>query len=138
MLIGGFRNFYPRIPPAGVAEGDSWTDTLTLSDTASSRRSVRKSIRRVRAAAWEDTPAGRVLRLEVNEQFEQTESGSGGGQPFEAKGSGIGASVERIGAAGKYLGAIGRDSANLVITLPAQGITIPRRQYTSTIVTVLP
>jgi len=138
MLIGSFRNFYPRIPPGGVSEGDTWTDTLTLSDSAGGRMSVRKSVRRVRATGWEETPAGRALRLEVSEQYEQSESGSGGGQPFEARGSGVGASVERIGAAGRYLGAVGRDSANLVITLPAQGITIPRRQLTLTTVTVLP
>jgi hypothetical protein len=137
-LIGRFRNFYPRIPATGIAEGDSWTDTLTLIDSAGGRVTTRKTVRRVHATGWEETPGGRALRIEVAEQFEQSESGSGGGQPYEAKGSGVGASVERIGAAGRYLGAVARDSSNLVITLSAQGLQIPRRQITTTVVTVLP
>jgi hypothetical protein len=138
MLIGRFRTFYPRIPATGIAEGDNWTDTVTVTDSASGRLTRRRSIRQVRAAGWEETPAGRALRIETNEQFEQTESGSGGGQPFNAKGTGVGSSVERIGAAGRYLGAVARDSANLTITLSAQGLIIPRRQITTTVVTVLP
>lgn len=138
MLVGRFQNFYPRIPASGVNLGDTWTDTLTLVDRGSSRVTTRKTVRRVHAAAWEDTPAGRVLRLEVSEQYELSEHGSGGGQPFEAKGTGVGASVERLGAGGRFLGTVGRDSSNLVITLTAQGLTIPRRQITTTTVTVLP
>jgi hypothetical protein len=120
-----------------VAEGDTWTDTLTLADTVNGRASTRKAVRQVRAAGWEETPSGRALRLEATEQYEQAESGNTG-QPFEAKGTGVSTSVERIGAAGRYLGAVGKDSINLVITLPSQGLTIPRRQLTLTTVTVLP
>jgi hypothetical protein len=137
MLIGKFRNFYPRIPSGGVSEGDTWTDTLTLTDSVSGRASTRKAVRQVRAAGWEETASGRALRLEVTEQYEQAESGNTG-QPFEAKGTGISSGVERIGAAGRYLGAVNKDSINLVITLPSQGLTIPRRQLTLTTVTVLP
>jgi hypothetical protein len=138
MLVGRFQSFYPRIPAAGVALGDTWTDTLTLVDRGGGRLSTRKTVRRVHAAAWEDTPGGRALRLEVSEQYELSELGSGGGQPFEAKGTGVSASVERLGAGGRFLGTESRDSSNLVITLTAQGLTIPRRQVTTTIVTVLP
>ena len=138
MLVGRFQNFYPRIPATGVNVGDLWTDTLTLVERASGRSSTRRTVRRVHAAAWEDTPTGRVLRLDVSEQYELDERGSGGGQPFEAKGSGVSASVERVGAGGRYLGAYAKDSSNLTITLTAQGLTIPRRQVTTTTVTVLP
>lgn len=138
MLVGRFQTFYPRIPAAGVSLGDSWTDTLTLTERGAGRLTVRKTIRRVHAAAWEETPAGRALRLEVSEHYDVTESGSGGGQPFEAKGSGVSASVERVGAGGRFLGTVARDSTNLTITLTAQGLTIPRRQITTTTVTVLP
>lgn len=138
MLVGRFQNFYPRIPASGVSLGDTWTDTLTLVDRGGGRVTTRKTVRRVHAAAWEDTPAGRVLRLEVSEQYELSEQGSGGGQPFEAKGTGVSASVERLGAGGRFLGTVARDSTNLVITLTAQGLTIPRRQITTTTVTVLP
>jgi hypothetical protein len=138
MLVGRFQSFYPRIPAAGVSLGDSWTDTLTVVERSGGRMSTRKTVRRVHAAAWEETPAGRALRLEVSEQYELSEAGSGGGQPFEAKGTGVTASVERLGAAGRFLGTVARDSSNLVITLTAQGLTIPRRQVTTTTVTVLP
>jgi len=138
MLIGGFQSFYPRIPASGVTVGDSWTDTLTLVERGSGRVSTRKTLRRGSAAAWEDTPSGRVVRLEISEQYELSERGTGGGQPFEAKGTGVSASVERLGAGGRFLGTVARDSSNLVITLTAQGLTIPRRQVTTTTVTVLP
>lgn len=138
MLVGRFQSFYPRIPASGVTLGDTWTDTLTLVDRGGGRVTTRKTVRRVRAAAWEDTPGGRALRLEVSEQYELSELGTGGGQPFEAKGTGVSASVERLGAGGRFLGTVARDSSNLVITLTAQGLTIPRRQITTTTVTVLP
>jgi hypothetical protein len=137
-LIGRFRQFYPRIPRDGVAPGDSWTDTLTLVDSAGGSTTVRESVRRVSAHGWEDTPAGRALRLDVSEQYKYAESGAGGGQAIQAQGTGVAASVERIGASGRYLGTVSLDSAQLVITLPAQGITIPRRQITTITVTVLP
>lgn len=138
MLVGRFQSFYPRIPASGVSLGDSWTDTLTLVDRGGGRVTTRKTVRRVRAAAWEDTPGGRALRLEVHEQYELSEMGTGGGQPFQARGTGVSESVERVGAGGRFLGTIARDSSNLVITLTAQGLTIPRRQITTTTVTVLP
>lgn len=138
MLVGRFQSFYPRIPAGGVNLGDSWTDTLTLVERSVTRVTTRRTVRRVHVAAWEDTPSGRALRLEVSEHYELSESGGGGGQPFEAKGTGITASIERVGAGGRFLGTVARDSSNLVITLKAQGLTIPRRQITTTTVTVLP
>jgi hypothetical protein len=138
MLVGRFQSFYPRIPANGVNAGDAWTDTLTLVERGGGRVTTRRTVRSVRAAAWEDTPGGRALRLDVSEQYELSELGSGGGQPFEAKGTGVSASVERLGAGGRFLGTVARDSSNLVITLTAQGLTIPRRQVTTTTVTVLP
>lgn len=137
-LTGRFRNFYPRIPATGIAVGDAWTDTLTLTDSTPTRVTRRRTIRQVRAAGWEELPEGRAVRLEITEQYETTDAGNAGGQPFDAKGTGVGSAVERIGAAGRYLGSVARDSANLVINLPAQGITIPRRQITTTTITVLP
>ncbi len=138
MLVGGFQSFYPRIPASGINVGDSWTDTLTLVERSGGRISTRKTLRRGSAPAWEDTPSGRAVRIEISEQYELSERGTGGGQPFEAKGTGVSASIERLGASGRFLGTVARDSSNLIITLTAQGVTIPRRQITTTTVTVLP
>jgi hypothetical protein len=138
MLLVPFQSFYPRIPATGVNVGDAWTDTLTLVERGGNRVSTRRTVRQSRAVAWEETPSGRALRLEVSEHYELSDQGSGGGQPFQAKGTGVSASIERLGAAGRFLGTVARDSSNLVITLTAQGLTIPRRQITTTTVTVLP
>lgn len=138
MLLVSFQSFYPRIPASGVNVGDAWTDTLTLIDRGGNRTTTRRTVRHSRAVAWEDTPSGRTLRLEVSEQYELSDQGSGGGQPFQAKGTGVTATVGRLGASGRFLGTVARDSSNLVITLTAQGLTIPRRQITTTTVTVLP
>jgi hypothetical protein len=138
MLLVSFQSFYPRIPVNGVNVGDSWSDTLTLVDRGGNRVTTRRTVRQTRAVAWEETTGGRVLRLEVSERYELSDQGTGGGQPFHAKGTGVTASVERLGAGGRFLGTVARDSSNLVITLTAQGVTIPRRQITTTTVTVLP
>jgi hypothetical protein len=43
-----------------------------------------------------------------------------------------------VSADGRYLGGEVSDSANLSITLPAQGVTIPLRQILYSTVTVVP
>ena len=63
-IVGSFKNFFPRIPPGGLALGATWTDTTTENDRAAGSVTV-TSVNRARAAAWEDHKGTRVLRVEV-------------------------------------------------------------------------
>src|SRR6267143_2159862 len=136
-VVGSFKNFFPRIPPAGVTLGAAWTDTTTENDRAAGSVTV-TSINRVRAAAGEDRNGTRVIRLEVTSDFTIKGSGQQAGQPFEVAGSGVRNGVDFVAVDGRYMGGESRDSTAMTITLPIQAMTIPRTQVSKTTVTVLP
>ena len=137
-LLGRFRNFYPRLPAEGLKLGVAWTDTVSATDKGGGADVTTKSIIHSNAAAWEDRAGTRTLRLEVNSTFEFSGTGEGGGQPFQLAGGGARSGVEFVAQDGRYLGGESRDSTNLTITLPTQGVVIPRRQISRVTVTVLP
>jgi hypothetical protein len=136
-VVGSFRNFFPRIPPAGVTLGASWTDTTIENDRAAGSVTV-TSINRARAAAWEDRTGTRVLRIEVASDFTIKGSGQQAGQPFEVAGSGVRSGIDLVAIDGRYMGGESHDSTSMTITLPVQAMTIPRTQVSRTTVSVLP
>ncbi len=136
-IVGSFKNFFPRIPPGGLALGANWTDTTTENDRAAGSVTV-TSINRTRAAAWDDHNGTRVLRVEVASDFTIKGSGQQAGQPFEVAGSGVRTGLDFVSADGRYVGGESRDSTSMTITLPIQAMTIPRTQVSKTTVTVLP
>jgi len=136
-IVGSFKNFFPRIPPGGLALGATWTDTTTENDRAAGSVTV-TSVNRARAAAWEDHKGTRVLRVEVASDFTIKGGGQQAGQPFEVAGSGVRTGLDFVSADGRYVGGESRDSTSMTITLPIQAMTIPRTQVSKTTVTVLP
>jgi len=136
-IVGSFKNFFPRLPPSGLTLGASWTDTVTTSDRAAGAVVV-KTISRSNAAAWEERNGVRWLRLEVASNFTIQGAGEQGGQPFEVAGTGVRNGVDYIAVDGRYMGGEARDSTTMTITLPVQGMIIPRTQLSRSTVTVLP
>lgn len=136
-IVGSFKNFFPRLPAAGLTLGATWTDTTTTSDRAAGTVTV-TNISRSHAAAWEDRNGTRTLRLEVASTFTIKGGGEQMGQPFEVAGSGVRSGVDYIAVDGRYMGGESHDSTNMTITLPVQAMTIPRTQVSKTTVTVLP
>ena len=136
-IVGSFKNFFPRLPPSGLTLGASWTDTVTTSDRAAGAVVV-KTISRSNAAAWEERNGVRCLRLEVASNFTIQGAGEQGGQPFEVAGTGVRNGVDYIAVDGRYMGGEARDSTTMTITLPVQGMIIPRTQLSRSTVTVLP
>ena len=136
-VVGSFKNFFPRIPPAGVTVGASWTDTTIENDRAAGSVTV-TSINRARAAAWEDHTGTRVLRIEVTSDFTIKGSGQQAGQPFEVAGNGVRSGIDLVAIDGRYVGGESHDSTSMTITLPIQAMTIPRTQVSRTTVSVLP
>lgn len=136
-VVGSFRNFFPRLPGAGLSLGTTWTDTTTTSDRAAGNVTV-TTISTSNAAAWEDRNGVRCLRLEVTSNFTIQGAGEQNGQPFEVAGNGVRSGVDYIAVDGRYMGGEARDSTAMTITLPVQSMTIPRTQVSRSTVTVLP
>jgi hypothetical protein len=135
-IVGGFRNFYPRLPPGGVTLGAEWTDTLTTSDRAGIDVTI-KSIAHSRAATWEQRNGTRCLRLEVGSAYSVVGTGEQGGQPLEVSGTGTRTGVQFLAVDGRYLGGEVHDSSAIVVGLPIQGMTVPVRQVSHATIAVL-
>jgi hypothetical protein len=136
-VVGSFRNFFPRLPAAGVTLGASWIDTVTTSDRAAGAVTV-TTINQSRATAWEERNGVRSLRLEVASTFTIRGAGDQNGQPFEVNGSGRRTGVDFIAVDGRYMGGEANDSTSMTINLPVQSVIIPRTQVSRSTVTVRP
>jgi len=138
-IIGGFREFYPRIPPAGFSLGSAWVDTVAHEDQLGVIEHVTvTSIDSSRAVGWEDLSGTRAMRVLVRSTVSLAGRGQQGGQAIELAGSGTRTSMEFLAADGRYLGGVSRDSTALMITLHAQGQVVPVRQVVVSSTQVLP
>ena len=136
-IIGGFKNFFPMLPAAGATLGATWTDTTTEVNRAAGTVTI-TSINRSNAVKWEDRNNTRSLRVEVVSDFTIKGGGQQMGQQYDIAGTGRRTGVDYVAADGRYLGGESQDTTNMTISLPVQGLTIPRKQMSKSIVTVLP
>ena len=138
-ILGDFRDFYPHLPAGGVTLGAAWTDTISRTEKVGifDRLTV-TAINRSRAAALEDRGGSHSVRIEVNSTVTLSAAGEQGGQPVRLEGSGTRAGVEFVSVDGRYLGGESRDSIAQTITLSLQGLVVPVRQVSHSLVTVLP
>jgi hypothetical protein len=136
-LIGGFRNFFPRLPAAGVAPGATWTDSSTTTDpSAVSTLTVRTQSHHV-AAAWETGGSERRLPIDVAATFVISGNGNAGGQSFTLAGTGRQSMRSYLAPDGRFLGGEATDTTDMTITLTAQGMVVPRHQISHAVITVL-
>lgn len=136
-LVGGFRNFYPRIPAGGLTLGADWTDTSSTSDRAAIDVTV-KAIAHSRATTWEQRGGAKCLRLEISSAYSVAGAGEQGGQPLDVSGTGTRSGVQFVAVDGRYMGGEAHDSSSITVGLPMQGMTVPVRQITHSTVAVLP
>lgn len=136
-VLGTLRNFYPRLPPTGLTVGAAWTDTLTTTDRAAVDVQLR-SLDSARATAWEDRGGVRCVRLEIRSAYTVVGAGEQNGQPLEVTGTGTRAALLYVAADGRYLGGEVHDTSAISINLPLQGLTVPVRQVSRSVVSVLP
>jgi hypothetical protein len=140
-LLPRFRSFFPRLPVGGVRPAMTWSDSTNATDnpqcSAGSTMTTHSANQRT-AMAWEDHAGTRALRLESVSSYHFNGSGEQGGNQLMIDGSGAGTGVQYLSTDGRYLGGEQRDSATLKIDVPGQGITIPRRQFSHTVITALP
>ena len=137
-FLGNLRDFYPRLPATGLEPQAAWTDTVTTSDRAAGGDVQVRSIVASSVPGWESRGGTQCLRVEAQSTFTLQGVGEQGGQPFELTGTGMRRAVAFVSADGRYLGGETRDSTNVSVSLPVQGMTIPIRQVVQATVTVLP
>jgi len=139
-FVGNFRDFLPRIPATGAGVGGAWTDTVMLAqragggDAAVSRRAVVRST----ALGWEPHAGVSSLHIESAATYDVSGAGQNNGQAFELTGAGTGSAQSFLSEDGRYVGGESRDSTNLTVSLPTQGLTIPVIQVMSSTVTLRP
>jgi len=139
-FVGNFRDFLPRIPAAGARVGAAWTDTIMLAqrDAGGTTGVSRRAIVRSAATDWEDHAGAQTLRIESAASYDLTGAGQRNGQAFEVSGTGTGNARLFLGEDGRFVGGESRDSTNLTVSLPTQGLTIPVVQVMSSTVAVRP
>jgi hypothetical protein len=137
-FLGNLRDFYPRLPPAGLSPQATWTDTTTTSDRVAGGEVQVQSSHTSAATGWEARGGAQCLRIETQGTFTVHGVMSQGGQPMEMSGTGTRRGMACVSADGRYLGGEQRDSTSLNVSLPVQGVTVPIRQVVQTTVTVLP
>lgn len=137
-FLGNLRDFYPRLPASGLVPAAAWTDTTTTAERATGGEVQLHSVHQSTVTGWEQRGGVPCLRIQVRGTFTLQGVGEQGGQPFELSGSGTRSAVEFVTADGRYFGGETRDSMNLSVSLPAQGMTVPIRQVLQAVVTVVP
>jgi len=136
-VVGSFRNFYPRMPLAGLKPGADWTDTTSSNDRVAIDVNI-KVVAHSRTGTWEERNGSRCLRVESNSTYSVAGSGTQMNQPLEVTGTGSRTSVQFVAVDGRYLGGEAHDSSAIVVGLPMQGMTVPVHQITRSTITVLP
>ena len=136
-IVGSFKNFFPRLPAGGATLGAAWTDTTTENNRAAGTVTI-TSINRSNAVKWEDRDKTRSLRIEVISDFTIKGGGQQMGQQYDISGTGRRNGIDYVAADGRYLGGESQDTTTMTISLPVQGLTIPRKQMSKSTVTVLP
>ena len=137
-LLGGFRTFYPRLPAAGVTPGAAWSDSTANTDTTGSAVVADRAVTHYAAGSWNTADGARQLGIRVTEEFTVSGSGEAGGSTFALTGTGLRSGQLSFSAGGRFLGGTTMDSAGIVITFDPQGIAVPRRQVSHTVISVLP
>jgi hypothetical protein len=130
------RQFFPRIPAQGAEPGRQWSDTAETK-TSGSPSITLHSINDRRIGDWTEQGGQRALPIDVTAKYTITGTGQQMGQDFTLNGSGERVSRQSISAQGHYLGATGRDSSSVTVSLTSMGMTFPSIQLRSDTVSVL-
>jgi hypothetical protein len=137
-ILGTFRDFYPRLPAPGLTLGAQWTDTLSRSERAGAfDRVTATAITGSRASAIVERDGAHSVQIQSDAIVTLAGNGNQGGQPMTLQGAGTRHSLAFVAVDGRYLGGEWLDSTNLSIGLPLQGLTVPVRQVSYSLIRVL-
>ncbi len=127
-IAGNVSQFFPRIPPEGLAPGSRWIDTTTTSRRAPGAEVTVDAVTSNEAGGWSGDAGARVLEVEWTRRYTFGGTGEQMGQAFTIDGAGTTVGRHRFGEDGRYVGSTSADSSSSTVTLTALGIEIPVTQ----------
>ncbi len=136
-FLGGFRNFYPRLPATGAAPGGNWTDTSATTDTTSTGIVTTRGVTQSGATGYAPHGGTQSLEIHFNAALAVSGGGEANGQRFNLDGQSTQAGIAYLAADGRYLGAEVADSTDLAFIF-LMGGRAPVRRVAHITVQVLP
>jgi hypothetical protein len=136
-VSAGLREFFPRIPAAPITAGQTWTDTITTTNSGDVSVTM-VAVRQHRVVGWEDQAGTRALHIASTSTYTVSGSGEAQGQAVEMTGNGQSLRDSFISAAGLFLSSVESDSALINANVTSIGLTVPIHQTRRSTVTRLP
>ncbi len=134
----GLREFFPALPPAGLAAGTTWTDTISVVTSSSGIPITVRMTRQHLVGGWEDRAGTRALHLTTTSSYTVAGSGEAQGQSLQVSGGGQSSAEAFVSASGVYLGSTVSDSAVVNANVVTAGLVIPVRRRSHSTFTRLP
>lgn len=131
------KEFFPRLPPSGLASRISWTDTTEQQITSGGVPLAIHSVAEHLVGEPTQGAEGRFLPINTLTRYTFSGTGRQGGQEFSVEGSGRRHTVEYVSLDGRYRGLVAADTSDFTITVLAAGLSIPGRQLRADTVKVL-
>ena len=128
----GFRSFLVRFPSAAVKPGLAWTDTTELKNSANGADLTTQVISTNKVVGDTTVNGEKAWKVQRTAAITTSGSGSQGGQAFVIEGKGTGTSTEYVSVKGVYLGSNGSQNADMTISVPGAGMTIPMTRVATT------
>jgi len=136
-FLGGFRNFYPRLPATGAVPGTSWTDTSGTTDTTSTGIVITRGTIQSNATGYVARGSTQSLEIHIKSALAVSGGGEANGQRFTLDGQSTQTGVAYVAVDGRYLGAEVADSTDLTFAF-LMGSRAPVRRVAHITVQVLP
>jgi hypothetical protein len=130
-LATTLRLLLPRIPQGGVREGMEWSDTTkyeVLADAFPGTETATMAYRAEEADAGGDRKA---IALESSGTYQRSGTRLQGEQELQMTASGTRKASHRIAIEGTVLSAVGSETGDMTISVPALGQTVPVKQSSS-------
>jgi hypothetical protein len=118
---------FPVLPTAGLQGATTWSDTAVRTLKTDAFDAKEQAISNYKLVKQD----GRVYVVDAAAAFQRTGTGGQPGQPMEMTSQGTRKTAYQFGADGLVAGAVGADSAEMTISVPAVGQTVPVHQRAS-------
>jgi hypothetical protein len=123
----GLPMLFPVLPPTGLGEGVQWTDTTERSLKADAFDVRERSVTSYQVQRRD----GAIYTIAATTAFQRTGTGGQATQPMEMASAGSRRATYRFSRDAGVLDAEGADSAEMTITVPAVGQSVPVHQRAS-------
>ncbi|MDH3290283.1 MAG: hypothetical protein OEO20_01480 [Gemmatimonadota bacterium] len=127
-LNTAMERFFPRIPIAGLAPGQTWSDSASTTTQSGGLDLGVETTTSFEARDWLTRNGTQALEVAAVADYTVSGGGSQSGMDIGIDGSGVRRSLLYLAQDGRYLGGATADTSNLVATVAAMGAMIPVTQ----------